>query len=133
MAAIEYVTLSITRTSLPHGSVCRVDYRYLLAVDAAEYDAATRFTVKCELCGTHPFFDQELGAQLYDEHRVTATTPMPQMRSFLVPCTLLNERWGKDSIYLRVIAMNDEGNGISAESSMGQEFSARSPQVRDSF
>lgn len=123
MAAIEYVTLSIHRTSLPQGSVCRVDYRYLLALDAEEYEAGVSFTVKCELCGTHPFFDEELGSQLYDEHRITATASMPQARSFLVPCTLLNERWGKDSIYLRVIATGDDG----------KDFSATSPKVRDSF
>lgn len=123
MAAIDYVTLSIHRTSLPEGSLCRVDYSYLLTVNATEYDADVSLTIRCELCGTHPLFDEELGAQLYDEHRITATTPMPVTRSFFVPCTLLNERWGKDTIYLRMIATSDNG----------KEFSAKSPKIHESF
>lgn len=123
MSAIEYVNISITRSSMPEGSLCRVDYAYLMQVDAADYSGGVTYAVSCELCGTHPLFDEELGNHLYDEHSVAAATPMPVVRSFLVPCTLLNERWGKDSIYVRVLV----------RSSTGKEFSAESPRVRDHF
>lgn len=123
MSAIDYVTFSISRTSLPEGSVCRINYTYLLQVDAAEYNEDARFAVRCELCGAHPLFDEELGDALYDEHCIAATAQMPVARSFLVPCTLLNERWGKDMIYLRLIVT----------SRSGREFSAESRKVHENF
>lgn len=123
MPSIDYVTFSVNRTSMPEGSVCRVDYSYLLKVGTPEYNADTTFTVQCELCGSHPLFDKELGGRLYDEHSIAASAPMPVKRSFLVPCGVLDERWGEDTIYLRILL----------SSSRGHEFTAKSPQVRDRF
>jgi hypothetical protein len=123
MSAIEYVTLSITRTSFPQGAICRIDYSYYLNRDKLAYRHHDDFTVRCELWGRHLIADEPLGDEVYDVHRVASDETMPVERSFLVPCGLLNEKLGRDEIYIRVIA--EQAGGVAV--------SAKSPVVRDYF
>lgn len=123
MSFISYVTLSITRTSLPEGHICRIDYSYYLDTDRFAYLSNESFSVGCELYGHHLAHDEDIGEHVYDVHTVSSHDPMPVTRSFLVPCEVLNEKIGRDSIYIRVFV-----NG-----SNGERFAALSPVIKDWF
>lgn len=123
MSLISYVTFSITRTSFPEGNICRIDYNYHLSFDRFAYATSEKFEVSCEVFGHHLLHDEGLGDHVYDTHTVTRQDPLPISRTFLIPCEILNERIGRDAIYLRV----------SARGANGETFSALSQTVRDSF
>jgi len=123
MSLINYVTLSISRTSMPQGHICSIDYSYFLNADKVSYLDNQTFSVSCELCGHDMLHDKHLGEKSYDAHTVTSHASMPVERSFMVQCEILNERIGKDAIYIR----------LHVRASNGDTFTAKSLVVKDHF
>ncbi len=104
MASIEYVTISIVRTSSPAGHSCMVEYSYYLHTEKNEYSAAESYDVGCVLYGNDVLRHKTLGEPPYDVHHISSHEHMPLKRHFLVPCEILDEAWGKDNIYITVVA-----------------------------
>ena len=116
MASIEYVTISIVRTSTPAGHSCMVEYSYYLHTDKDEYQESENYSVGCILYGNDILRNKSLGEPPYDVHSVSSHEAMPVKRHFLVPCDLLDEAWGKDHIYIKVIANSAHGESVSKDS-----------------
>lgn len=123
MAEIKWLTFSITRTSHPVGHICRVDYSYELYIDPDQYEHQDTFTVSAELYGDDLSMDQPLGEEYYDAHLVRMDTAMPVKRDFIVPCDVLDEKLGKDKIFLQLVV----------KSSAGEVFTAKSDTIKDRF
>jgi hypothetical protein len=123
MAAIDSITFSITRTSHPTGHICRVDYSYFLRINEAEFEHHDVFNVSVHLFGDDWLFDKHLGHELYDAHVIGVMDSMPVSRGFVVDCSVLNEAFGEDKVFIK----------IHAVSSTGQVIEAKSETVRDWF
>ena len=118
MAHIDYITISITRTSTPAGHSCNVDYTYYLHTDKDEYEQNVSYSVGSVLCGHDLLYNKPLGKPPYDTHMITARDHMPMKRHFMVPCSILDEAWGKDRIYLELLLQSSHGDVLSAKSDL---------------
>jgi hypothetical protein len=116
MAVIDYVTLKINRTSYPHGHTCSIDYSYLISIDQGEYDDEITYSVSCMLCGHDFMHNKKLGEPPYDVHTISSREKMPVVRGFLVPCSLLDEAWGKDEIFIKLFVQSSDGVTLTAKS-----------------
>lgn len=116
MAEIEYVNLSIVRTSTSAGHSCMAEYSYHLHSDNREYTDNTSFKVGCVLFGHDMFHDKTLGDPPFDLHTVSSHDPMPVKRHFMIPCDVLNEAWGRDDIFLRLFVATQAGVNLSKDS-----------------
>jgi len=123
MAVIDTITFSITRTSYPTGHICSVEYSYFLRVDETEYEHHDVFNVSVHLFGDDWLFDKHLGHDAYDTHMVGVREPMPVKRKFALDCSVLNEAFGEDKLFIK----------IQAVASTGQVVTGRSETVRDWF
>ena len=122
MASIEYVTISIVRTSTPAGHSCMVEYSYYLHTDKSEYREGESYSVGCILYGNDILHDKTLGEPPYDVHSVSSHDPMPVKRHFMVPCGALDEAWGKDNIYISVIAKSAHGETVTLNSDVVSDW-----------
>lgn len=116
MAEFEYVNLAIVRTSTAAGHSCGIEYSYHLHTDNREYEAGAVYQVGCVLYGDDILRHKTLGEPPYDIHVVNSHDPMPVTRHFMVPCDSLNEAWGRDDIFLRLIATSPSGDHITIDS-----------------
>lgn len=123
MSVLDYVTIAITRSSFPEGAICRIDYSYYLNSDRAAYFGNTHFLVECEVWAKDLLREKMLAEHRFDKHTVDARDAMPVQRSFLIPCETLNERIGKDHLFLRLFVQ--AGNG--------ETFFHASPIVNEHF
>lgn len=117
MSAVIDVDLEINRVSREAGSVCSITYSYTLICDEAEVRVGLGFTVWCEVWGKDVFVDDVLGNLVYDTHTVQASPRSMHARSFIVPCSILDEDLGKDELYVKVCATSTLGAtacGLSA-------------------
>lgn len=122
MASIEYVNISITRTSSPAGHACGIEYSYYLHTDKDEYDSNSHYTVGCVLVGNDIIHHKTLGDPPYDVHSVRSHESMPVKRHFMVPCVVLNEAWGRDNIFIKVIVTKPDGSSIVAKSEVVSDW-----------
>lgn len=122
MAAIEYVNIALVRTSTPAGHSCGVEYSYYLHTEKDEFLANAVYTVGCVLVGGEVMHHKTLGAPPYDLHVVSSHDAMPIKRHFMVPCDMLNEGWGEDHIYLKVVVTCPDGSAISAKSDVVSDW-----------
>lgn len=118
MAAVTDVTLSIDRASFPGGSLCTIQYSYVLSCDDAEIEDQAAFTVWCELWGKDMIVNDALGDPAYDSHTVPAAPRCSAARSFTVPCSVLDEDLGSDEIFVKVVAISTLGSTASASSAV---------------
>jgi len=123
MAAVIDVDLEIDRISRSVGSVCSIKYSYTLVCDEAEVRLGLGFTLWCELWGQDVFVDDVLGQLVYDTHTLAAAPRSMHTRSFIVPCSILDEDLGMDEVYAKVCAT----------SSLGVTCCGASSIVRDHF
>jgi len=123
MGKITSVDLSIQRSSFSAGSICSVNYSYLLENDDLEVENELGYMVWCELWGRDMIGDKLIGEDIYDSHSLTAEHRLRAKRSFPVNCEDLNARVGKDELYIKV----------KAESTLGIEIEATSKIIKDAF
>ncbi len=96
----------------------------MLLCDEKEITHNIAFTVWCELWGRDLVVDDLLGEPMYDSHAVNCSVRTSSSRSFVVPCSILNEDLvGGDEIYVKVNAI----------SSLGLTFTGSSPVVKARF
>jgi len=116
MARIDNVSLSIDRSTHTAGSVCSINYSYVLHADNAEIAASMGFSVWVEVWGKELLGDRLLGDGAFDTHTVDAAHLQRVSRHFLLPCAAMNDRIGRDVIYICVKARSTIGVEIEQES-----------------
>lgn len=123
MAKITSVDMSIQRETFGVGSICTIRYAYILECDSLEIDNKMGYIIWCELWGKELLGEKLLGDAIFDSHSEQAGEVVRNHREFTLPCKVLNAKIGEDVIFIRV----------KAESTLGVEIHADSPDVTDSF
>ena len=124
MASLQDAHFHIVRDTLEAGSICEIQYRYVLHCDKREIELGVSFDCCVVLWGQHIVGDEPLGSGAYDVHRLKAGHSLLELqRQFVVPCDILNEAVGLDEIFLTIIC----------RSSSGEEITIQTPSVRDHF
>ncbi|WP_455206052.1 hypothetical protein [Kaarinaea lacus] len=116
MAAIDSITFSITRTSYPTGHICSIDYSYFLRIDDNEFEHHQSYNISVMLFGDDLLRDKPIGDSVYDVHTIDVDEPMPVNRQFAVDCDVLDEALGEDKIFIKISAVSNSGEIISAKS-----------------
>ncbi len=122
MARFDYITIGIVRTSTPAGHSCMVEYSYYLHTERDEYKSNEYYDIGCFLYGDDILRHKTLGEPPYDMHRIGSHDTMPVKRSFMVPCETLNEAWGKDNIYIKLIARSEHGATATRDSDVVSDW-----------
>ena len=123
MAKITSVDMSIHRETFAVGSICSIRYSYILQCDALEIENKMGYVVWCELWGKELLGEKLIGDAVFDSHSEEAGKLVRNSREFTVSCAVLNEKVGVDILFVKV----------KAESTLGIEIEAQSPDVKDSF
>ena len=124
MAILQDAHFHIVRDTLEAGSICEIQYRYVLHCEKREIEQDMTFDFGVVLWGQHIVGDEPLGSGAYDIHTYTAAHSLLEVqRHFVVPCEILNEAVGLDEIFLTIIC----------RSPGGEEVTIQTPSVSDHF
>lgn len=118
MAILRDAYFHIGRDTLEVGSICEIQYQYVLCFE--ENEIALNMGIECRvvLWGVHLVGDAPLGKGFYDIHNhVAKQTSLEEKRRFVVPCEILNDTLGLDEIYLSIICQMSSGEQLSIKTS----------------
>jgi hypothetical protein len=129
MATISNLSMNITRVTDTSGDTCTITYSYKLKCSDEENAINMSYSMGCEIWGEDIKYHDKLGSPPYTEHSAVCSTPPNEYtQSFEVDCSVLDEDWGEDEIFIRL-------NGRSAAAVGGgtTEIVSNSPSVSSHF